>query len=50
VLNYWQAIEAARNVARKQPGAVEDDNRPLTVAEALDRYEAHLAANGGDLA
>lgn len=48
VLNYWQAIEAARNLARKQPGAVDDDSRPLTVAEALDRYQAHLAANGGD--
>jgi integrase len=48
VLNYWQAMEVARKLARQQPGAVEDDSRPLTVAEALDRYQSHLTANEGD--
>ena len=49
VLNYWQAYDLARKLARKQPGAVEDESRPLTVAEALSRYERHLAANEGDI-
>jgi integrase len=44
VLDYWQAIEAARKLARKQPGAPEDESRPLTVAEVLDRYSDDLKA------
>jgi len=38
VLNYWQAIDQARALARRQPGEAIDESRPLTVAEALDRY------------
>jgi integrase len=49
VLNYWQAYDLARKLARKQPGAAEDESRPLTVAEALSRYERHLTANDGDI-
>jgi integrase len=49
VLTYWQAIDAARKLARRQPGDdAGDDTRPVTVAEALDRYEADLRARGGD--
>jgi integrase len=49
VLTFWQAIDAARKLARRQPGdAADDDARPLTVDEALDRYEADLNARGGD--
>jgi integrase len=48
VLNYWQAVDAARALARRQPGAADDESRPLTVAEALNRYEADLKARGGD--
>jgi integrase len=47
VLNYWQAVDAARALARRQPGEAIDEGRPLTVAEALDRYEADLKARGG---
>jgi integrase len=48
VLSYWQAIDTARALARRQPGEVIDESRPLTVAEALDRYETDLKARGGD--
>jgi integrase len=44
VLDYWQALDAARKLARKQPGAPEDECKPLTVAEVLDRYEDDLRA------
>jgi integrase len=43
VLNYWQAQDAARKLARGG-----DDGKPLTVAEALDRYAADLQTRGGD--
>jgi integrase len=46
-LNYWQALDTARKLARRQPGAPEDESRPLTVTEALDRYRADLRARGG---
>ena len=48
VLSYWQALDTARALARRQPGDVVDESRPLTVAEALDRYESDLKARGGD--
>ena len=48
VLNYWQAVDAARALARRQPGDAVDESRPLTVAESLDRYESDLKARGGD--
>src|SRR5262249_21790945 len=49
VLTYWQAIDAARALARRQPGDIPAaDDRPVTVAEALDAYERNLTANGGD--
>src|SRR6516162_5859996 len=49
VLTYWQALDQARKLARRQPGdQPTDDSRPITVAEALDAYEADLAARGGD--
>ena len=47
VLSYWQAIDQARALARRQPGETIDESRPVTVAEALDRYEADLKARGG---
>src|SRR5262249_40214926 len=31
VLNYWQAIDQARALARRQPGDAFDESRPLTV-------------------
>src|SRR5215472_7273526 len=47
VLNYWQAVDAARALARRQPGAADDESRPLTVSEALMLYEKDLLACGG---
>src|SRR5262249_16761635 len=47
VLNYWQAVDAARALARRQPGEAIDESRPLTVGEALTLYEKDLVAPGG---
>jgi hypothetical protein len=47
VLNYWQAVDAARALARRQPGEAIDESRPLTVSEALTLYEKDLVARGG---
>src|SRR5262252_4072347 len=47
VLTYWQAIDQARALARRQPGEAIDESRPLTVAEALTLYEKDLVARGG---
>jgi integrase len=47
VLNYWQAVDAARGLARRQPGEAIDESRPLTVAEALTLYEKDLISRGG---
>jgi integrase len=47
VLNYWQAIDVARALVRRQPGA-DDANRPVTVSEALDRYQRDLESRGAD--
>jgi integrase len=50
VLTYWQAIDAARKLARRQPGDPTDDEaRPITVAEAISKYQADLVARGGDV-
>src|SRR5262249_4948301 len=35
-------------LARRQPGDDAADDRPVTVAEALDAYERNLKANAGD--
>jgi integrase len=47
VLNYWQAVDAARALARRQPGSADDERRPVTVSEALTLYEKDLVARGG---
>jgi hypothetical protein len=47
-LDYWQTQEKARSLARENRG----DGRPaepLTIGQALDRYEADLKTRGGDL-
>jgi hypothetical protein len=50
VLSYWEAIDAARKLARRQPGDdAGDESRPVTVDEALGRYQADLRARGGDV-
>src|SRR5262245_2423775 len=47
VLNYWSAVDAARALARRQPGEAIDESRPLTVREALTLYEKDLISRGG---
>jgi site-specific recombinase XerD len=43
VLTYWQALEKARTLARAGEGS---SDRLITVSEAVDNYEADLAARG----
>jgi hypothetical protein len=43
VLTYWQALEKARTLARAGEGS---SDRLITVGEAVDNYEADLAARG----
>jgi integrase len=47
VLTYWQALDQARKLARRQPGDPVDDTRPLTTSEALTLYEKDLISRGG---
>jgi integrase len=46
VLTFWQAQDRARALARGQTG--DNGDRPITVIEALERYEADLRSRGGD--
>ena len=46
VLTWWEAIEAARRVARGSA----DTGRPATVKDATDAYERDLIARGGAIA
>lgn len=48
VLDFWQAQDRARSIARVGRGGEGDDGKPLTVGAALDRYAADLQARGGD--
>ena len=45
ILDYWQAIDRARVLARSNAG---EGDKPITVAAALDQYEADLRARNGD--
>jgi integrase len=47
VLTYWAAVDRARALARSGDAATGE--RPATVGEALDAYEANLRARGGAL-
>ena len=40
VLSWWQAIEAARKLARGS----DDDGRPVSVKEAVDAFARDLAS------
>jgi integrase len=46
VLNYWQAVDQARALARGTDDA--PDNKPMTVQDALDAYERDLKIRGAD--
>src|SRR5262245_11370405 len=45
-LNYWQAVDQARALARGTDDA--PDNKPMTVEDALDAYERDLKIRGAD--
>src|SRR5215831_18513659 len=44
IITYFQAIEEARKLARAGD-PVQGGDRPVTVAEAIEAYKTHLAAN-----
>ena len=49
VMSFWEAQDAARKLARRQPGDdAADDSRPLTVLETIEAYGRDLASRGGD--
>jgi integrase len=48
VFDFWQAQDQARAMARGGRDDDGDDGRPVTIAKALDRYEADLEIRGGD--
>jgi integrase len=50
VLDFWQAQERARGLVRASGKDDGDSGKLVTVAEAVDRYEAELQARGGDRA
>jgi integrase len=46
ILDYWQAVDRARGLARSNAGA---GDKPITVAAALAEYENDLHARSGDI-
>ena len=46
VLTWWEAIDAARRVARGSA----DTGKPATVKDAVDAYQRDLVARGGSVA
>ena len=46
VLDFWGAQDRARQLARGK-GDTDDGTKPVTIAQALDRYAADLKARGG---
>src|SRR5215470_15738399 len=42
VLDFWQAQDRARTVARDRRADDDDAGKPITVGKALDQYEANL--------
>ena len=49
VLDFWQAQDRARALARTEGDVESPDNPPITVSQALDRYKADLTTRGGDI-
>jgi len=48
VLDFWQAQDRARAIARVGRDGDGDDGRLATIAKALDQYQADLEIRGGD--
>jgi len=44
LMTYWQALERAKKLARAGEG---NSEQPISVAEAIDAYEADLETRGG---
>ena len=49
VLTFWDAQDKARLLARGSKGTDGEDDKPITVQQALDRYEGDLSLRGGDM-
>ena len=49
VLDFWQAQDRARTVARDGRADDDDAGKPITVGKALDQYEANLNIRGADI-
>jgi hypothetical protein len=48
VMTFWEAQDRARTLARSSQSAADNDGKPVTVAQALNRYQANLETRGGD--
>jgi integrase len=48
-LDFWQAQDRSRAIARGRRAEDAEDGRPITITKALDQYEADLEIRGGDL-
>jgi integrase len=49
VLDFWQAQDRARAVARGGRAYDDYDGKPITINKALDQYEANLKVRGADI-
>jgi integrase len=49
VLDFWKAQDKARAVGRTGRDGDGESATPVTIGQALDRYEADLKARGGDI-
>jgi integrase len=49
ILDFWKAQDRARAIARVDRDGEDDDGKLVTVARALDLYEADLKTRGGDV-
>jgi hypothetical protein len=47
IMDYWQATEAAKKLARATDSAA-DGERPITVKDAVKAYQRDLTARGGN--
>jgi integrase len=50
ILDFWQAQDCARTLARGEGTDKASEHKPVTVAAALDNYAADLRVRGGDVA
>jgi integrase len=49
VLDFWQAQDRARAIARAGRAGDDDADKPVTIGTALDQYECDLEVRGGDV-